>query len=146
MQDNPLRRWMQGLGRKNGQLPVLVKELGERDRRRMLRHLLALDRDDRLLRFGSMVPDEQITAYIGKIDFANDIVFGVFNNVFSWSVWATWRSRRPTAAPAPPRSGWPSSGCRYRRRRAGRASARDCSSAPRFIAATRMSTRSTCSA
>lgn len=82
MLDNPLRRWIQGLTSKKGQMPVLVKELGERDRRRMLRHLLALDRNDRLLRFGSMVPDEQITAYVEKINFDNDIVFGVVNNVF----------------------------------------------------------------
>ena len=82
MLDNPLRRWIQGLRGKKGQPPVLVKELGERDRRRVLRHLLALDRDDRLLRFGSMIPDEQITAYVDKIDFSRDIVFGVVNNVF----------------------------------------------------------------
>ncbi|TXF99338.1 GNAT family N-acetyltransferase [Massilia arenae] len=82
MLDNPLRRWIQGLRGKKGQPPVLVKELGERDRRRVLRHLLALDSDDRLLRFGSMIPDEQITAYVGKIDFSRDIVFGVVNNVF----------------------------------------------------------------
>lgn len=61
---------------------MLVKELGERDRRRVLRHLLALDSEDRLLRFGSMIPDEQITAYVEKIDFSRDIVFGVLNNVF----------------------------------------------------------------
>ncbi len=82
MLDNPLRRWIQGLRGKKGQPPVLVKELGERDRRRVLRHLLALDRDDRLLRFGSMIPDEQIVAYVDKIDFSRDIVFGVVNNVF----------------------------------------------------------------
>ena len=82
MLDNPLRRWIQGLRGKKGQPPVLVKELGERDRRRVLRHLLALDSDDRLLRFGSMIPDEQITAYVAKIDFSRDIVFGVVNNVF----------------------------------------------------------------
>ena len=82
MLDNPLRRWIQGLRGKKGQPPVLVKELGERDRRRVLRHLLSLDRDDRLLRFGSMIPDEQITAYVDKIDFSRDIVFGVVNNVF----------------------------------------------------------------
>lgn len=82
MLDNPLRRWIQGLRGKKGQPPVLVKELGERDRRRVLRHLLALDSDDRLLRFGSMIPDEQITAYVEKIDFSRDIVFGVVNNVF----------------------------------------------------------------
>ncbi|MDY0974518.1 GNAT family N-acetyltransferase [Massilia sp. CFBP9012] len=82
MLDNPLRRWIQGLRGKKGQPPVLVKELGERDRRRVLRHLLALDSDDRLLRFGSMIPDEQIAVYVGKIDFSRDIVFGVVNNVF----------------------------------------------------------------
>jgi RimJ/RimL family protein N-acetyltransferase len=82
MLDNPLRRWIQGLRGKKGQPPVLVKELGERDRRRVLRHLLALDSDDRLLRFGSMIPDEQIAAYVEKIDFSRDIVFGVVNNVF----------------------------------------------------------------
>lgn len=82
MLDNPLRRWIQGLRGKKGQPPVLVKELSERDRRRVLRHLLALDSNDRLLRFGSMIPDEQITAYVGKIDFSRDIVFGVLNNVF----------------------------------------------------------------
>ena len=82
MLDNHLRRWIQGLRGKKGQPPVLVKELGERDRRRVLRHLLALDSNDRLLRFGSMIPDEQITAYVDKIDFSRDIVFGVVNNVF----------------------------------------------------------------
>ena len=82
MLDNPLRRWIQGLRGKKGQPPVLVKELGERDRRRVLRHLLALDSNDRLLRFCSMIPDEQITAYVDKIDFSRDIVFGVVNNVF----------------------------------------------------------------
>ncbi|WP_137172458.1 GNAT family N-acetyltransferase [Massilia sp. HP4] len=82
MLDNPLRRWIQGLRGKKGQPPVLVKELGERDRRRVLRHLLALDSNDRLLRFGSMIPDAQIAAYVAKIDFSRDIVFGVLNNVF----------------------------------------------------------------
>lgn len=82
MLDNPLRRWIQGLRGKKGQPPVLVKELSERDRRRVLRHLLALDSNDRLLRFGSMIPDEQIIAYVGRIDFSRDIVFGVVNNVF----------------------------------------------------------------
>ena len=82
MLDNPLRRWIQGLRGKKGQPPVLVKELSERDRRRVLRHLLALDSNDRLLRFGSMIPDAQISAYVDKLDFSSDIVFGVVNNVF----------------------------------------------------------------
>jgi RimJ/RimL family protein N-acetyltransferase len=83
---NPLRRWLdQVFGRmfsKSGKQPVLVKALSERDRRRVLRHFLALDRDDRLLRFGSMLQDEQVAAYVAKLDFTNDIVFGVYNRVF----------------------------------------------------------------
>ena len=82
MQDNPLRRWLKSLNGKNGKPAVLVKELSERDRRRVLRHFMALDRDDRLLRFGSMLPDEQVAAYVAKLDFARDIVFGVYNRLF----------------------------------------------------------------
>ncbi|QOY94799.1 GNAT family N-acetyltransferase [Massilia sp. UMI-21] len=86
MLDNPLRRWLKGLGGKDhgkpGRPTVLVKELGERDRRRILRHFLALDDKDRLLRFGSVIPDDAIATYVGKIDFRHDIVFGVLNRVF----------------------------------------------------------------
>lgn len=85
-QDNPLRRWLDHvLGRvfgKSGKQPVLVKVLGEHDRRRVLRHFMALDRDDRQLRFGSMLQDQQVGAYVAKLDFSNDIVFGVYNRVF----------------------------------------------------------------
>jgi GNAT superfamily N-acetyltransferase len=82
MQDNPLRRWLASLAGKSGRDAVLVKELGGRDRRRILRHFLALDESDRLLRFGHTVPDEQLEAYVGKIDFAHDIVLGVYNRRF----------------------------------------------------------------
>jgi GNAT superfamily N-acetyltransferase len=82
MQDHPLRHWLNNfLGNKDGRT-VLVKELGERDRRRVRRHFLALDRDDRLLRFGSVLPDEQVEAYVAKLDFSKDIVFGVYSRVF----------------------------------------------------------------
>ena len=85
-EDKPLRRWFgHVLGRtfsKGGRHPVLVKALGERDRRRVQRHFLALDRDDRLLRFGSMLQDEQVANYVAKIDFTKDIVFGVYNRLF----------------------------------------------------------------
>ena len=82
MQDHPLRHWLKNFfGNKEGQT-VLVKALSERDRRRVLRHFTALDRDDRLLRFGSVLPDAQVEAYVAKLDFANDIVFGVYNRVF----------------------------------------------------------------
>ena len=81
MQDNPLRLWLKNLMKHKGQA-VLVKSLAERDRRRVLRHFMALDRDDRLLRFGSVLPDPQLDAYVAKLDFAKDIVFGVYNRMF----------------------------------------------------------------
>jgi GNAT superfamily N-acetyltransferase len=61
---------------------VRVKELSERDRRRMLMHFLALSKSDRLLRFGTMLPDELITKYVQHIDFSRDTVFGVYDNKF----------------------------------------------------------------
>ncbi|MBW8897205.1 MAG: GNAT family N-acetyltransferase [Massilia sp.] len=81
MQDNPLRLWLKNLIKHKGQV-VLVKNLAERDRRRVRRHFMALDRDDRLLRFGSVVPDPQLEAYVAKLDFTKDIVFGVYNRMF----------------------------------------------------------------
>lgn len=59
--------------------PVRVKELPERDRRRLLMHFLALEESDRLLRFGSPLPDELITRYVQRIDFVRDTVFGVYD-------------------------------------------------------------------
>ena len=61
---------------------VLVKELRERDRRRMLKHFLDLEDSDRLLRFGTVLPDEQVTNYVNRIDFSRDMVFGVYNRLF----------------------------------------------------------------
>ena len=78
---NPLRRW--GKGKDGKRRPtVLVKELRERDRRRMLRHFLELEDRDRLLRFGSILPDQQVENYVKRIDFARDMVFGVYNRMF----------------------------------------------------------------
>jgi RimJ/RimL family protein N-acetyltransferase len=81
MQDNPLRLWLKKLMKHKGQA-VLVKSLAERDRRRVLRHFMGLDRDDRLLRFGSVLPDAQLEAYVAKLDFTKDILFGVYNRMF----------------------------------------------------------------
>ncbi|WP_374585349.1 GNAT family N-acetyltransferase [Pseudoduganella sp.] len=75
---NPLRGLFGGKDRPT----IPIKELRERDRRRMLKHFLALERHDRLLRFGTPVNDEQITRYVGSIDFDRDLVFGVYNRVF----------------------------------------------------------------
>ncbi|HKS58994.1 MAG TPA: hypothetical protein VJS12_27135, partial [Steroidobacteraceae bacterium] len=64
----------------NASLPVLVRELSSADRERLLSHFLALDEDDRLLRFGQVVPDHVIENYVRNINFSNDKVFGVFGN------------------------------------------------------------------
>ncbi len=61
---------------------VLVKELHERDRRRMQKHFIALEDSDRLLRFGTVLPDSQVAAYVDRIDFARDTVYGVYNQLF----------------------------------------------------------------
>jgi hypothetical protein len=45
-------------------------------------HFLGLEASDRLLRFGSMLPDEQVENYANGIDFARDMVFGVYNRMF----------------------------------------------------------------
>ncbi|WP_153076519.1 GNAT family N-acetyltransferase [Paraburkholderia bonniea] len=60
--------------------PALVRELTSNDRDRLLQHFLALAEDDRLLRFGQIVPDHVIDNYVRMIDFVRDTVFGVFNN------------------------------------------------------------------
>jgi GNAT superfamily N-acetyltransferase len=66
----------------NEKFPVRVKELAERDRRRLLNHFLALPDSDRLLRFGSVLPDELVTRYVQKLNFARDSIFGVYDNNF----------------------------------------------------------------
>jgi RimJ/RimL family protein N-acetyltransferase len=62
--------------------PVRVKELSERDRRRLLMHFLSLDKADRLLRFGSALPDESVTRYVQMLNFSRDSVFGVYDTQF----------------------------------------------------------------
>jgi GNAT superfamily N-acetyltransferase len=61
---------------------ILVKELAERDRRRMMKHFLLLGQPDRMLRFGSHLSDELVARYVAGIDFERDKVFGVYNRVF----------------------------------------------------------------
>ena len=77
-----LSRWLGGADPKKSRPNVIVKQLEERDRRRMLRHFMELDSSDRLLRFGTILPDEQVQAYVERIDFARDTVYGVYNQVF----------------------------------------------------------------
>lgn len=67
----------------NGREWVLVRELTAKDRERLLAHFLSLGDDDRLLRFGQVVPDHVIENYVGMIDFARDTVFGVFDDALA---------------------------------------------------------------
>ena len=62
--------------------PVRIKALSERDRRRLLMHFLGLNESDRLLRFGTVLPDELVTRYVQMLNFARDTVFGVYDNRF----------------------------------------------------------------
>lgn len=61
---------------------VFVKELSERDRHRILKHFLVLKESDRLLRFGTYLPDDMIKKYVEGIDFSRDKVFGVLSHHF----------------------------------------------------------------
>lgn len=56
-----------------------VRELTPADRAALERHLLALDAEDRRLRFGAAPSDTAIRGYVGRIDFDGDAVFGVFD-------------------------------------------------------------------
>ena len=58
---------------------VPIRSLGRRHRRRIIEHLLALETQDRYLRFGFPASDEQIRKYALSIDFARDEVLGIFN-------------------------------------------------------------------
>ena len=62
---------------------VFVKELSEKDRHRILRHFLGLEESDRLLRFGTYLPDALIEKYVDGIDFSRDKVFGVISHSFN---------------------------------------------------------------
>jgi GNAT superfamily N-acetyltransferase len=59
---------------------ILVRELARLERAALERHLLALGAEDRRLRFGLPLGDASISAYIARIDFARDAVFGVFDD------------------------------------------------------------------
>jgi len=63
---------------------ALIERLGERDRDDLLRHFLALDADDRRLRFGTSVRDDHVRRYIGSLDFERSYVYGVRDADGGW--------------------------------------------------------------
>lgn len=58
---------------------VPIRALGEGHRERIARHLLALEPQDRYLRFGYPANDEQISRYVASLNFERDEIFGIFN-------------------------------------------------------------------
>ncbi|OIQ94248.1 acetyltransferase (GNAT) family protein [mine drainage metagenome] len=58
---------------------VPIRAIGAEHTPELLAHFLALGDEDRYLRFGYAASDAQIDAYVTRIDFLRDEVFGVFN-------------------------------------------------------------------
>ena len=64
------RRWTQWI-------PVRI--LSAKHRGKISAHIKSLGEQDRYLRFGYPATDEQIEAYVSKLDFLRDDIYGVFN-------------------------------------------------------------------
>jgi len=60
-------------------IPTTVR-LHSHDRASLLAHFVALDREDRRLRFGAPISDEGIAAYAMRIDFDEDGMFAVHDD------------------------------------------------------------------
>jgi len=59
---------------------TLVRELSRPERPALVPHFLALGGEDRRLRFGTPFNDGAVRAYVERIDFERDAVFGVFDD------------------------------------------------------------------
>jgi RimJ/RimL family protein N-acetyltransferase len=83
---NGLRRWWAQptrpltLQAADSEVLIPIVSLDERHRPRILTHLLELDRDDRMLRFGYPATDEQIARYVKGMDFKRDHIYAIFNS------------------------------------------------------------------
>jgi GNAT superfamily N-acetyltransferase len=63
---------------------ALIDRLQATDRETLRSHFLALDEDDRRLRFGVAVGDSHIDRYVDGIDFVADNVYGVRGRGAGW--------------------------------------------------------------
>lgn len=61
-------------------MQILVRELMRLERPALERHFLALGAEDRRLRFGALLNDVAVRAYVARIDFESDAAFGVFDD------------------------------------------------------------------
>ncbi|HEX5767263.1 MAG TPA: GNAT family N-acetyltransferase [Burkholderiales bacterium] len=59
---------------------IPIRELSRLEREALVPHFLALGADDRRLRFGAPLNDEAVRAYVERIDFERDAVFGVYDD------------------------------------------------------------------
>ena len=59
---------------------IVTKKLSRLQRDALLAHFLALDAEDRRLRFGVGLSDHGVSDYIARMDFDRDAVFGVFDD------------------------------------------------------------------
>lgn len=62
---------------------VPIRSMGADQGGRIAAHLLALDPQDRYLRFGYAANDEQIRRYVDGLDFERDEIFGIYNRQLS---------------------------------------------------------------
>lgn len=69
----------QGLPARTPPLLVPIRSLGANHRERIVNHLLALEAQDRYLRFGYAAQDAQIRRYVDSLDFERDEIFGIYN-------------------------------------------------------------------
>jgi len=61
-------------------IAVPVNELQRLERAALERHLLSLDAEDRRLRFGNPLSGTAVHAYVARIDFERDAVFGAYDD------------------------------------------------------------------
>jgi GNAT superfamily N-acetyltransferase len=62
---------------------ILVRELSRLDRASLAPHFLALQGEDRRLRFGAPLHDASVRAYVARINFERDAVFGVHDDALN---------------------------------------------------------------
>ena len=58
---------------------VPIRSIGPSERDRVATHLLALQPQDRYLRFGYAATDEHVRRYVTGLDFERDEIFGIYN-------------------------------------------------------------------
>jgi GNAT superfamily N-acetyltransferase len=61
-------------------MDILIRELSRLDSASLEPHFLALDGEDRRLRFGIPINDAAVRAYVARIDFERDAAFGVYDD------------------------------------------------------------------